>query len=733
MLTNSQHTALELMIQFLESDKDVFILKGYAGTGKTYLIREILSYVFQKKGTGKRKLSQEQLSGVEDVERSVFLAASTGRAARLMSQKGLFAVTLHKLIYDFENFFYDEKNEEKSIWTFALKKNIDLPDTLYIVDEASMIGDKEDEQKHLVFGSGKLLSDFMKYVRDYWEYGDKKGRRKIIFIGDSAQLPPITDYFPPALSVEYLTDKFNVTCEEYTLTEIVRQKEGSKPLIAAMRLRGAIEKKTYNYFSIAEESKVYYSRLEAIKEYKPLDEKNILITYSNGGALEYNLLIREKGVGEKGIKKNGKLLNGERLIVVQNNYLYDIYNGQFVTVIKADAEVEREEVHLRGRDEVTVLTFRNAVIEYWNTNGLRQQVKLKLLDNLIWSSDGRLSAEESIALVIIAARKGGLERPKKPDRYLKRENEKLYELEMKKYKEELKEYYDVIRTSPYFSALQVKFGYAITCHKAQGGEWEKVYVDFAGFSSYMHEFFYRWAYTAITRASKELIAINPPEFYAWSSMASLLSERASKETEVDNNLKTKEIEPPEEIVGIIPRNIYRSVVRALEGSAIKISAIQSYSWRERYTFVFNGETVCVDFNYSSRGRIKKTFLGEVNKEMVERIKELVEPIVFVSTVEIYKGDSEFEFPEEFLQEFYSLLKKTLEEKGISIGEIKHGNYSETYILVRNEDFCEITFYYTAKKQFSKSPPQINKSSSHSFEKSCMQIIAEIVNSRAGNV
>jgi len=727
MLTKSQQTAIGKIENFLCSDKDVFILKGYAGTGKTFLIREILSLVSWSNAE-LEKINQGKFSELDKLEdkRSFHVAAPTGRAARVIFQKNdIPAVTIHKLIYDFASFRYDEENEENSVWTFGLRVNGDSLNALYIIDEASMIGDRASEEKqHLIFGSEKLLSDFIAYVSDFkGKPHNPLGGRKIIFIGDPAQLPPITQSFSPALSAEYLKEKFNLESEEYTLTEIVRQKADSKPLQVSQRIRRSIDNNTFNEFSLKNDAEKLNNINEVVEKFN-FNNNEKIITYSNKLALDYNLLLRKKKLYVEKIREHGEVLNGEELIVVQNNYLYEIYNGEFVKVVSASHKVERQVVHLRGREKETVLTFRDAEIEYVDMSGEKKRTKLKLFDNLLWSPERGITADEAVALLVFVAARLGLKRPKKPrkpkDGFFTSEENERYNREMLKYSEELQKYVEAIRTDPYFSSLHVKFGYAITCHKAQGGEWDNIFIDFTGFTSYTHKLFFRWAYTAVTRASKKLYSVNAPEFKPWTAIEPISEEEQGTLNSEKFTDAPEEIEIPEDIKGITPRNIYKAVARALSGSEIKIINYQNFPWKERFTLLCEGKSVRIDFNYSSKGKVKQSYVGKTDDNVKEIIDARLSKIIAVDNTE--ESIDFGEFPEEFLEKFYHLLEGAFSQYNIKISQIIHGNFMEKYRFTKGSDFCAIIFYYTGKKTFSKSEPKIEGHSTEEFKNLCINII-----------
>ena len=477
-LSPLQQEAFDRIKEFVDSENEqIFILKGYAGTGKTFLINTLTNY-FDKKSI------------------SYLLCAPTGKAARILSNKcDIAAKTLHSLIYA-----YDEQTNllnDQSNLNFLLKRGRD-EETVFVVDEASMITDVTGEENFLKFGSGSLLIDFF----DFIEINEANSKNKVIFVGDPAQLPPVSSTFSPALSAEYLTDKFGLECTEFTLTEIFRQAEDSGILLNAFNIRERIESNIYDNFELRENENV--KKLNAAFDFRinmimnsMKRSSTMMITYTNNLTHKYNHALRTKIFDIKD-SYTDILRPGERLLVNTNNQFYDVSNGDIIEVVSINGEVEKHTV-----DKIP-LEFVNVTAKFANFTGGGFDCKLCL--NLLKSHEKALTYEERNSLFTFA--KSNIDVPY-PNPALKKKKRKEYEEKLKKFKEALKE-------SPYYNALQVKYGYAITCHKAQGGEWDTVFVDFSGFREIANENFYRWAYTAITRAAKNLYLINTPYFNAYS-------------------------------------------------------------------------------------------------------------------------------------------------------------------------------------------------------------------------
>lgn len=470
MLSNEQNIALEEIKDFIEfSNKPIFILKGYAGTGKTTLIKFLCEYL-------------------QENEIDFLLTAPTGRAARILSSKtNLQAKTIHSTIYSpdlslFENDFVDEK------LLFTTKPNNDMENTVMIIDESSMITDQIDNDSNLLFGSGSLLDDIFNFLNI-----TSSLRNKIIFVGDPAQLPPVKDELSPALDKEYLKKEYNIDSSETILKEIIRQNKESNILNNSILLRQSLEQEAYDNFEITESEEIKHLNSFNDLEFSEINKDRIIITFTNKRALYYNENYRKNVLHFNPDKLN----ENERLLVIHNNKKYKLFNGDFIVIKELlNDSLEEHKIVLFGSEEYN-FTFIDAKINYENETGKLVDVKAKLLLNNLFDENNGLNFKQQNALKVLTER---IEKIKRPSRK-----------HVINYEELFIEYLEKLSVSPHLNALQVKFGYAVTCHKSQGGEWKDVIIDFNDFPSYQNKFFYRWAYTAITRASERLFLINPPK------------------------------------------------------------------------------------------------------------------------------------------------------------------------------------------------------------------------------
>lgn len=424
----------------------VMILRGYAGTGKTSLI-----------GAFVRALSHYKHKSV--------LLAPTGRAAKVFTffaKKQ--ATTIHKKIYR-------QKSGKEYNSAFVVDKNLHKH-TVFIVDEASMIADRVGGEN--VFGSGNLLSDLIQFV-----YSGEGCR--LILIGDVAQLPPVGLSLSPALR-EQVLEGFGLQAMVYTLRQVVRQTKYSGILLNATRLRQQLVDKNYEIPKIILDG---YSDIERIPGNEFVEElQNLygqkgsgnvaIVTRSNKQANTYNMGIRNQVLWHE-----SELTPGDKLMVVKNNYFWakDIQNADFI----ANGDF-LEVVSIRKFEEKYGYRFADVSLKPQDYDDV--EIDVKIILNALSSEAPSLSDNE---------------------------NKQLFYAVEEKYAHiaNRRNRFESIRLDPYYNALQVKFAYAFTCHKSQGGQWDTVFVDPGYFVPDMMGIDYlRWLYTAFTRASSKLYLIN---------------------------------------------------------------------------------------------------------------------------------------------------------------------------------------------------------------------------------
>lgn len=452
--TGQQKLFLELGAFMASTREDeILLIKGYAGTGKTSLVHALV-----------QTLPAFHMKSV--------LMAPTGRAAKMLSlYAGQPAYTIHKKIYR-------QKSSKDGFGEFSLDRNLHSS-TLFIVDEASMIGNQGGDAS--IFGSGNLLDDLISFVHN--------GKHcKLILIGDSAQLPPVGTLISAALDKGALS-AFGYQVKEVFLDEVVRQSLDSGILHNATCVRRLIgtEKQSFPSLALAGFSDI--ERITGNEMNELLDsaygryglDDTIVVCRSNKQANRYNDGIRRMMLG-----RDDEISQGDYLMVVKNNYFWLDENKEADFIANGDiCKVQK----IKGYQTMYGHRFADIIASFIDYPGMEVPVKI-MLDTLNIEGPS-LSSEQNRAFFYAVAEEYDQSLPRK----------KLYEK---------------VKEDPYYNALQVKFAYAVTCHKAQGGQWKAVFVD-QGFlkEDMINQEYLRWLYTAFTRATEKLYLVNfSSQFFA---------------------------------------------------------------------------------------------------------------------------------------------------------------------------------------------------------------------------
>ena len=452
--TLEQEKAVKYLSDFLVAPcgETIFLLRGYAGTGKTSLVAALV-----------RTLDKLQQKSV--------LLAPTGRAAKVFAQyAGHSAFTIHKKIYRQQAYTGEGGN-------FSLNDNL-TTHTLYIVDEASMIAN--DGLSGSMFGTGRLLDDLVQFV-----YSGEGCR--LLLMGDTAQLPPVGEEQSPALYADALRG-YGLDVVEVDLTQVVRQEQESGILWNATRLRQLIADEDCGSLprirltGFADIRRVSGNELvdvlERCYDNDGLDE-TIVICRSNKRANIYN-----KGIRAQILWREDELNTGDLLMVAKNNYYWTEQEKQqgMDFIANGETAVVRR---VRRTRELYGFRFADVTLAFPDYGDLEMEVNL-LLDTL-QSDAPALSREESERLFCTILEDYA-------DVGTKREKVKK------------------MKADPHYNALQVKYAYAVTCHKAQGGQWKNVFLDQGNLTDeYLTPDYFRWLYTAFTRATGTLYLVNYPE------------------------------------------------------------------------------------------------------------------------------------------------------------------------------------------------------------------------------
>lgn len=560
-LNTEQINALKSIINFLSSSSQIFILKGYAGTGKTTLLKALLEHLISSQG-----------------ERPIRLFAPTGRAANILQKKTGIGSTIHKGIYTKASEAISYKNnvnlelcvdteEQNNKLIFRLNTEVRNIRPIIIVDEASMISAKIAHDDRLQFGTDNLLEDLLSYA------GVDCGGQ-IIFVGDDAQLPPVTDSNSAALSQEYFELR-NLSVQTATLTHVMRQGAGSLILKNAMLIRDNIfkerEYRLSPVYSYQDNEFTAIAPSNAPIETARNRDNTILITYTNAAATICNAAIRNII-----FPNHIEPVAGDRLLIVRNSYNGEItlFNGEFCDILEIDTEETKYAFVGPNRIE---LKFRSVKLRHESGS----IIKCKIITNLLDSAHPNLSKEESKALF---------------SEFVNRHPH----LRKKEFK---RQFLDALHKDPYFNAIQVKYGYAITCHKAQGGEWENVVVDFSGRNGLDTEAL-RWTYTALTRATKHLMVENINQetpLYKMRILPVAQTSSIDAECHANESVNIPATTPFHTSETKECKRIKFATVQKLLKPGEEITNITSKDYLEIYTIRINDKYFRFDTNHNAKG------------------------------------------------------------------------------------------------------------------------------------
>lgn len=464
ILTRQQQQVFDSIKEFMNGDASVFILRGYAGTGKTTMVKVIADYLAQS--------------------RDVYLMAPTGRAARVLAAKtDRPAVTIHKAIY--EKACVVSKNvkdvaESEFEFIFPVRKNEHGGKIIAIVDEASMVCSRKIEHELFVFGTDNLMEDLLEFVRP--DFGGK-----VIFVGDPAQLPPVGENVSNALRAAYFEER-GLKVVEAELTEVLRQKGDSIILKNAMMIRDLLKKEKRNCLVFEEKDNDVETVspdkfLSKYLDYRKQSGKHdsVVICYSNRAASKYNSDIRASLYGG-----DMPLQVNDILLITQNNYRLGRMNGEFVPVLEIGARTQQSApVYAQVGSERKRINITINFVQVVVPDGDGNPMLCMLIEDLLTSDKASISIDENRALYINFCMR----------------NPHL--------KQGTQAFADALMSDVYYNAIRAKYGYAVTGHKCQGGEWGKVFVDYTDRTG-LNDDSLRWAYTATTRAQKTLYVTNLP-------------------------------------------------------------------------------------------------------------------------------------------------------------------------------------------------------------------------------
>ena len=448
--TTKQDIFFQQIAEFITNNnkQEIFVLKGYAGTGKTTVIATIVNHL-------------------AEIQKKYVLLAPTGRAAKVIanySHKPAF--TIHKKIY------FPKKSSGGGV-SFTLQPN-KHKDTIFIVDEASMISDVNQESK--LYENSSLLDDLISYV-----YAGVNC--KMILLGDTAQLPPVNLALSPALDIDGLGLHYQKEIFHIELDEVMRQEENSGILFNATELREVLKDELFDTFQF--QLKGFKDIIRLTDGYDIQDaihsaysnysiEETAFIVRSNKRANQYNQQIRTRI-----LDKESDLSTGDYLMVVKNNYFWLKETDEAGFIANGDIIEVMQVFNIKELYGFKFANVKIRMVDYPN----QKPFETVLLLDTITSESPSLTYEES---------------------------NRLYEAVMEDYESETSKYkkFQKVKENEYFNALQVKFSYAITCHKSQGGQWKTVFIEQPYLpDGVIDREYIRWLYTAVTRAKDQLYLI----------------------------------------------------------------------------------------------------------------------------------------------------------------------------------------------------------------------------------
>lgn len=679
-LTNDQRTALEKLHAFIESDERVFILQGYAGSGKTTLLKGFVEYI-------------------KSLEKKYQLMAPTGRAAKIIREKtNKDATTIHRGIYNFERLDTIEaenENVEEQSYHYVFPINlISEGENVLIIDEASMVTSKESKHELFTFGTGFLLNDLLTYARI------SSSKNKLIFMGDPAQLPPVGDNKSRALDPNYFENDLHLPVQTAELTQVVRQND-NLILKNAEKIRNLIFSKTRKELKFEYDSESFIqSTLNDFFEHfvasfpTPKVGNGVIITYSNGQCYHNNIAVREK------LFPNQKdLVVGDIILINNNNYhTYEteLFNGDLAQVVEVNPDVITQSapvmVDQNGKKERIIITLHFKWIKI-RLPHFSEDISCLIHYDLLNSVNRDLSIDEMKAVYINFLIRFNEEQKKRKERGL--QSFKIGSAEFK----------NSLKSDPFFNALKIKFGYSITCHKSQGGEWEKVFIDYSGRVSLKTEPL-KWCYTATTRARESVICLNAPNFGVFQKLnfkpigeignfpQNAISFLGIKDSPFHNSNahKCKSLK-------------YWEIYEKLENTKFKIENVFSpiNGYLEKY-FIKNDQNQIMelDGHHNGAGYFTQAFKATSKLNLIDETE--LEAIFNAPHERQYLID--WNPVEPFLKELHSCLLQACDESNATITNIlKTGKYDVTYYFITDSICSYIQFYFNGQNQFTSALPK----------------------------
>lgn len=661
-----QQSAINVIEAFLDSADSVFILKGYAGTGKTTVIRALCDILSRH-------------------DREPMLMAPTGRAAKILSEKtGKESTTIHKRIYhrdgvklnahDKDGKPIDEQDKGKAdiddidfyFSVRLLSDNSEGKSYVIIVDEASLIGSRPTKQEMLHFGTDALLPDLLTFAQ--LPLGTK-----IVFVGDPAQLPPVGDNCSQALSEDYFK-ALGIGVRSFMLDEVVRQKSDSVILSNAMKVRRLIDSPIRNCltfdFKPSEVEELSASEIvEQFVEENPTPRlgKSVVICYTNAQTLEYNRAIRSHYfVGDAPC-------DGDIMQVVHNNLgsptSPGLLNGDFIRLVDPPGEPEVHQVPVwvnrEGKRERVHIELKFCDVSFETDRG--EGGHAKLLTSFLLNGKPSLSHSEAVALYL--------------DFVIRHPHLKSGTIDFKQ----------ALYSDPYYNAIHAKYGYAITCHKSQGGEWDTVYVDYYRRTGLDNDSL-RWNYTATTRASRCLCGVNMPHLTPLAKLDVSTAIRSISKPQAEVICYADTECPLLPMASAARKAKCNSAASALLEIGAELLSVIERPYRDRYAVrLSSGDIRQYDLQYNGAGIFTSTSAlhpAEGDEEILSCLHDTRNQKYVIA----YTPSSDC------LRNLFNIVRSIADEIGVSITGIKEytAQYYVLYGLKTDAPFASLQFYFNGK-------------------------------------
>ena len=665
ILNPDQEKVIQNLENFLESKDSVFILKGYAGTGKTTLIKGLIDTL--------------------KVENKKFvLCAPTGRASKILRNKTGYGNTIHSTIYDFDNLItINSENEDFAEHSFQFSFPIIKlqENTMIIVDEASMISSKESKNELFNFGTNILLNDLLTFAQLH------NSHNKMIIIGDPAQLPPVGDNNSWALEKSFFDEK-KILAREVFLTQVMRQ-NNNLILENAMSIRKCIENPNHKElkFQFDEDSCINFNNKNVVNKYcelfpYPDFENGIIINFSNAQNYWYNKEIRENY-----FPNSSNIAVGDIVQIISNNYhkyKTEIYNGEFAKVLAVGETISQSapvyvEVNGERKKKTITLLYRKVTLRLPDFD---DDIEAYINDSLLESTARDLTIDEMKAVYINTVMRFKESHP----------HSKIKSEEFKNF----------LKSDDFYNAIRVKYGYSITGHKSQGGEWKSVFVDYFGRVSLRKDPL-RWAYTVTTRASENLYAINFPEFGQFYKLKfSNIGNIAHLPNDAFNFDKVPTSPLHKNNDHKCESWLFWNILSKIEDSEFNIEYIKSEEYLEKYTFRYFDELIIVHFHHKQSGFFEKDFEITSNKTSAT---ERLETLLSKRNEVIFPFEYKATLP--FLEGLYNIVSASCNDLDIRIFNISENidKYYINYYFETSNKISYIQFFFNKNGEFSTAMPK----------------------------